>query len=85
MSTPSANDSILLIEFDLSPAITRKDSSGIFNENMLSGTAGAHYTLALSDPYVIIALQYLILFFIGNNKNLFDFPGICCCANSVPT
>lgn len=58
MSAPSDNDSIVLIEFDLSPAITRKDSSGIFNENMLSGTAGAHYTLNLSDPYVI-SLLYL--------------------------
>ena len=63
MSTPSTNDSsIVLIEFDLSPAITRKDSSGIFNENMLSGTAGAHYTLALADPYVIIQL-YLRWFY----------------------
>eukprot|EP01036_Dinobryon_divergens_P027035 gene27035-35744_t len=60
MSTPSTNDSsIVLIEFDLSPAITRKDSSGIFNENMLSGTAGAHYTLALADPYEYAVAQIL--------------------------
>ena len=60
-SQVSANGGFVLIEFDLSPAITRKDSSGIFNESMLPGTAGAHYSLNLTDPYVTSISSYYLM------------------------
>ena len=64
---PSGDPSFLLfssagemtvIDFDLSPAINREDSRGIFNENFIFAHS-TRYSLDLSSPYEFAVAQYL--------------------------